>query len=274
VTGVAIIGRSAFGASCVFATAVLQAPEGPTAAQSRPAYYTSVWQIDPGSLTDPAEPLKNGQLIFKTAVIPSRSYILQGNVSAANGQIMLPKGTALMGLEGTRSFGCSLEAVKGTALTQLTLKKARVHLCLVDMDSDQKFDHGFFVSSIAKYFLRQEGLVPQNAESITPVSFMPQDPKLLPTTMQLYVFFDKNAGRFGSFNIASTVGPMWQDNGGWANVNEGYHYAPFKREDFPTKTTVYGAELALDEVIDGRLKIRILKSPQKGTIMVGIPKER
>jgi hypothetical protein len=213
--------------------------------------YVSGWFIEPGPLTLPTEPLKGGETILKTVLFPYKSYAIDNKFEIDGAKDQLEVGTELIGFIAHRPTACTEKAVSRTAGQALLLRGGTRHLCLIDSDSDGKFDKKFFVDNGGSLFAHQ-ALVPNDVIAIEPIAYHETDRKSSSVSGYLHLFYYSHHSLVKEFSI----GFSFLRNDGSDPMTNGVTAYSFKDKEIPLSTKIFGGSYRVEQMIKGRILLR------------------
>lgn len=98
--------------------------------------YQIAWKLGP-SPTKPGGWVQKNNEVVRTRMLPERLFVAAADVRSASGELLVPKGMQLLGMDFSRPLVCSV--AKGPAASRAASKR----VCLLDEDGDGDFDSWF-----------------------------------------------------------------------------------------------------------------------------------
>lgn len=217
----------------------------------KPGSYIAGWFIQPGEIKTPTEPLKPMQVFLKTRFFPYKSYALDGEAPIVSSENQLPAGTQLVGFISHRPLGCTLDPVGKSVGQAILLKKGTKRSCYYDSDSDGAFDKSFIIDSKNYSFFQEEGWVPKESEDIKPVLFHETDRTRSSVSHNLFLFY------YGHSWVKSfRIGYHFQMDDQFIQPSDGIFGYEFKDKEVPLSVKLYGGSYRIEEMVEGRIRIR------------------
>jgi hypothetical protein len=237
-------------------TALLLTVAGPAGAQAfdeskiktAPGAYAIAWFIDPGPVTIPDEPLKGMTPFMTTKMFPHKAYVLDAALPLPDGGTPLAPSTQLVGLIADRPLACSNGSVKRSVVQAILLKKGTTRVCVYDENKDGTFDHVFYVTGEAL----AQGMIPNDAVAIAPVSYREIDRKNSTVQQTVFLYYYGTHSLVGEYSIGFRIS---DDPKFWVPAKEVYLYS-FKKKDIPQSISVFGGKYRVEELVDGRLRLK------------------
>jgi hypothetical protein len=226
--------------------------------------FGTVWYIEPGPVADPPAPLKERDAFFEAKVFPHKMYVAEAALSIVSGKGQIAVGEELVGLAGKLNIGCTKRPSTFSGADALLLKAKTVHICLLDRDSDGRFDTQFAIKSLATIFLRIEGVVPDNATAIAPIPYHSGDPKMMTDLPTFRLFYGAHHSWVKEFSIGFGVSSPFV-----STVGDGYTGYSFKDKEIPLSLELFGGKFRIEEMVKGRIRVKIEQSPKKLALYVG-----
>jgi hypothetical protein len=218
----------------------------------KPDSYIAGWFIHPGEIITPAEPLKSLQVFLKTRLFPYKSYALDGEAPIVSSKNLLPVGTELVGFISHRPLGCTLDPVGKSAGQAILLKKGTKRSCYYDSDGDGAFDKSFIIDSKNYSFFHEEGWVPRESINIKPVAFHETDRTKSSVGRNLFLFYNTHHSWAKEFSI----GYHLQKEDEFIQPADGIFGYDFKDKEIPLSVKLYGGSYRIEEMVEGRIRIR------------------
>lgn len=212
----------------------------PAAAQDRS--MQTLWFIQEAPAPADERDLAGGDFVLKQRVLPSG--LAELSIAATIGKVTLAAGTQLVEV---KTQGARVYCEAGIAKQKLL---GHAQLCLVDGDSDGRFDGQFRTTSQTKGLLTIGGNRPKNPKSVPPIAYAQVDP----ATMRERFFVGIERRNF--FNIYSLESFMIAF-GREGELDRITAPVNFKSTEMPKEVEILGARFTALSEANGKMRVRV-----------------
>lgn len=212
----------------------------PATAQDRT--MSSVWLIQPTPAPEGERDLAGGEFVLKQRLLPTGLAELPASLSL--GKETLPAGSQLIEVttDGARVY-CQPRIAKKKLL-------GHAQLCLVDSDSDGRFDGQFHTTSETKGLLTIGGNRPKSPKAIAPTAYAQVDPA---TMRDEYFVAIERRNFFNIYSLESFMIAFGRDG----ELDRITAPVNFKSTDMPKDVEILGARFTALSEVAGKMKIRV-----------------
>jgi hypothetical protein len=135
-----------------------------------PLTFLAVWQPEPQTITGESRHLKSEQVLSATRLLPRQLIVNDADVAGADGQVLVPAGTQMLGMVSKVPVACVIQPEKQSAALRILFGRNRF-ACLIDKDKDGAFDAYFVRGMPDTGFLVGNSKVPAVLTPIKPVAY-------------------------------------------------------------------------------------------------------
>lgn len=212
----------------------------PAAAQDRA--MSTAWFIQPTPVPEGERDLAGGEFVLKQRLLPMGLAELSAPLSL--GKESLPVGSQLIEVktDGARIY-CQPRIARQKLL-------GHAQLCLVDGDSDGRFDGQFRTTSQTKGLLTIGGNRPKSPKAITPVAYAQVDPA---TLRDEYFVAIERRNFFNIYSLESFMIAFGRD-GELERITAPVN---FKSAEMPKDVEILGARFTALSEAAGKMKVRM-----------------
>ncbi|MDH7975541.1 hypothetical protein QH494_25425 [Sphingomonas sp. AR_OL41] len=171
----------------------------PRAEAANKRNYVVGWIVEPDVLlSEEGQWVKPFSTIASAKLLPPKLFVTSDDV-VADGSVIVPAGTKLIGLQSETMIACTLESPPSKGLAAAIFIGSDHYTCLIDGDGDGRFEQYFKLNGPPAGIPIGTGKVPSKTVAISPIAYTQGDAHSLINPPHVYV-------QYGWF--ASLVGEL------------------------------------------------------------------
>ena len=220
------------------------------AAAQDPRQMSTIWMVQPSETQPDTVEAGSTDFIMKQRLLPTGLVRLTGTFQDAKGKRSFGTGTQLFEVKSDVPIYCVAGMREPKGFEKWMVGGATSQFCLVDMDSDQRFDGYFEPVSMVPGLPTIAGKRPKKPKPMAPVAYEIADPSTLEKPFWIGIQYQGKPLLYDRRNFGVSFG---SDTSKGALTSWVYTSG----SNYPLSQNLLGASFTVLGETDGRLRVRI-----------------